>query len=261
MEIIPLPALRNNYNYIWLLKNSASRHVAIVDPGEAGPLLKLIGDESLIPIAILITHHHWDHVNGIADITRDYDIPVYTPKRETVPGGTHPVGEGDTVSLPELETAFRILDVPGHTLGAVTYYTNCVIFSGDTLFTAGCGRLFEGTAAQLYESLRRLAALSDDSLIYCGHEYTVNNLEFAARVEPENNLIQERLKNAVATRARGEATVPATLAVEKQTNPFLRCEAPTVISAVECHVGKTLDNPVAVFGALRRWKDHFQATL
>lgn len=255
MEIVPFPALRDNY--IWLLKNSASRHVAIVDPGEAGPLLKLIDNENLIPIAILITHHHWDHVNGIINITRNYNIPVYTPKQESVPGSTHPVGEGDKVSLPELETEFEILNVPGHTLGAVAYYTDRILFTGDTLFTAGCGRLFEGTASQLYQSLLRLAAFPDDSLIYCGHEYTMNNLKFAARVEPENGMIQERLNAARATRAREQATVPATLAIEKQTNPFLRCEKTPVISAAERYVGKTLDNPTAVFNVLRQWKNHF----
>ena len=257
LEIIPLPALKKNHNYIWLLKNTVSRHIAIVDPGEAEPLLALIKEQGLIPIAILITHHHWDHVNGITDITAQYDMPVYTPKTESVAGSTHPVGEGDQLSLPELDLTFDILDVPGHTAGAIAYYTNDWVFTGDTLFTAGCGRLFEGTAVQLYNSLQRINALADSTLVYCGHEYTVNNLQFAAQIEPGNTAIQQRLEEARAQRAKDRATIPAPLAIEKQTNPFLRCEEPDVIAAAESYAGQSLTEPSAVFAALRRWKDNF----
>lgn len=257
LEIIPLPALGNQNNYIWLLKNKASNHIAIVDPGESAPLLKKIESESLIPIAILITHHHWDHVNGIADITAKYDIPVYTPKTEVVSGSTHAVGEGDTVVLDELDLTLNILDVPGHTSGAVAYYSDEMVFSGDTLFAAGCGRLFEGTPAQMHTSLSKFKSLADDTLLYCGHEYTVANLQFAATVEPENKAIQERRSQAQKLREKGQPTVPSTLSIEKQTNPFLRCEVDSVINAVSQHSGKKLDGPQDVFAAVRKWKDNF----
>ena len=255
LEIIPLPALKDNY--IWLLKNKASRHIAIVDPSEPEPVLKFIASEKLIPIAIMITHHHWDHVGGIAGITEKHTLPVYTPKTESVTGSTNPVGEGDVVSLPELELTLNILDVPGHTAGAVAYYTDKMVFSGDTLFTAGCGRLFEGTPAQMHASLTKFKSLPDDTLLYCGHEYTVSNLKFAATVEPDNKAIQECLKLAQQARNENQATVPTTLAQEKETNPFLRCEQTTVINAAADYSGEKSNEPAEVFAAIRRWKDNF----
>lgn len=254
-EIIPLPALKDNY--IWLLKNKASQHVAIVDPSEATPVLDFITSENLIPIAIMITHHHWDHVGGIDAITEQFNIPVYTPKTETVAGSTNPVGEGDVVLLPELEMSLNILDVPGHTSGAVAYYTDKLVFSGDTLFTAGCGRMFEGTPPQMHASLAKFKALPDETLLYCGHEYTLANLKFAAAVEPANQLVQERLKQVEKARNLNQSTVPSTLAEEKATNPFLRCEETTVINAASQNAGKSLSKAAEVFAAIRQWKDNF----
>jgi hydroxyacylglutathione hydrolase len=255
LEIIPLPALKDNY--IWLLKNKASGHIAIVDPSEAEPVLNLIESEGLTPIAILITHHHWDHVGGIAGITEKYNIPVYTPKLESVEGSTNPVGEGDSISLPELDLALSILDVPGHTSGAVAYYAKGMVFSGDTLFAAGCGRMFEGTPPQMHASLSKFKTFPDDTLLYCGHEYTLSNLQFAATVEPENKAIQERLIQVKHLRDKDLATVPATLALEKTTNPFLRCEQASVINAADQHSGNKLELPHEVFAAIRSWKDSF----
>ena len=257
IEIIPLAALGDHNNYIWLLKNSTSNHIAIVDPGEAGPLLKKIAAENLIPIAILITHRHWDHVDGVEEITEKYDIPVYTPKTESVKGSTHPVGEGDVVVLDELDLTLNIMDVPGHTSGAVTYYADGMVFSGDTLFAAGCGRMFEGTPPQMHSSLSKFKNLPDDTLLYCGHEYTVANLQFANAVEPGNELIQKRLIEAKELRNNGQPTVPTTLEFEKQTNPFLRCEIESVIEAASRHSGKNLSVPHEVFAAVRQWKDNF----
>ncbi len=255
LEIIPLPALKDNY--IWLLKNKASNHVAIVDPSEAKPVLELIESEGLIPIALLITHHHWDHVGGITEITEKHDIPVYTPKTESVAGSTNPVGEADIVFLSELDLELSILDVPGHTSGAVAYYTEGMVFSGDTLFTAGCGRMFEGTPPQMHTSLSKFKSLPDDTLLYCGHEYTVSNLLFAAAVEPENKAIQQRLIEAKQLRNKNLPTVPATLEIEKETNPFLRCEQVSVITAASQHSGKKQNEPHKVFAEIRHWKDNF----
>ena len=184
LEIIPITALKDNY--IWVLKNKKNRHAVIVDPSEHEPVLKFIKTEGLIPIAILITHHHWDHVGGIAGLISEYNLPVYAPKKEMVKGSTNLVAEGDIVNLPELNLDISVLDVPGHTAGAIAYYSERMLFSGDTLFTAGCGRLFEGSPEQMYRSLSKLKKLPDDTLVYCGHEYTVSNLQFAASVEKNN---------------------------------------------------------------------------
>ncbi len=255
IEIIPLSALKDNY--IWLLKNKASGHIAIVDPGEAEPVLNLINSDGLTPIAIMITHHHWDHVGGIPEITERYDIPVYTPKTEVVTGSTNPVAEGDIVSLPELDLELNILDVPGHTSGAVAYYTNDMIFSGDTLFAAGCGRMFEGTPSLMHASLSKFKTLSGKTLLYCGHEYTVANLQFASAVEPENKAIQERLIQTKQLRENNLPTVPTTLALELETNPFLRCEHNNIINTAKQHSGKELAKPYEVFAEIRSWKDSF----
>lgn len=255
VTVEPLAALKDNY--IWLLKNQASLHVAIVDPGEAKPVLAAIRDDGLLPVAILVTHHHWDHVGGIAGITDKFDIPVYTPKTETVPGSTNPVGEGDVVCLPELGLELNILDVPGHTAGAVAYYTAGMVFSGDTLFTAGCGRLFEGTPQQMHQSLSKLKALPGSTSLYCGHEYTVANLQFAAAVEPDNPDIRKRQQMAAGLRKHNLPTVPATLAQENRTNPFLRCEQRSVIHTATEYAGKALSDPADVFATIRSWKDRF----
>ena len=167
------------------------------------------------------------------------------------------MSEGDTISLPELDLEINILDVPGHTSGAIAYYTEKMVFSGDTLFTGGCGRLFEGTPTQMYSSLSKIKKLPTKTLVYCGHEYTIPNLQFAAAVEIDNKAIQRRLDLAQKTRDENQPTVPATLEIEKQTNPFLRCNEQSVINTASIRAGRVLDNPAEVFATIRNWKDSF----
>jgi len=254
-DVIPVQALSDNY--IWLIKNKASQHVAIVDPGDAAPVIHTIQSKNLIPVAILITHHHWDHTNGIDALINHYAIPVYGPAAESIKYKTQGLIEGQQLEIDELGLCLDILDVPGHTAGAITYHGHGLIFSGDTLFTAGCGRLFEGTAEQMYTSLNKFKALPVDALLYCGHEYTCANLKFAQCVEPKNPKIAKRLQTALACRQRQQPTVPAPLSIELETNPFLRCEQDSVIEAASKQVNRSCQPGVEVFAVIREWKDNF----
>ncbi|MEE8321244.1 MAG: hydroxyacylglutathione hydrolase [Gammaproteobacteria bacterium] len=255
LNVIPVPALSDNY--IWLLNNEHGDQVAIVDPGEAIPVLRKVKEDNLKPIAILITHHHWDHVNGIDELLENYSIPVYGPASEQVKHRTHALKQGDRVDLPELELTIDIYDVPGHTAGAIAYFGRNILFSGDTLFTAGCGKLFEGTPAQMHDSLSKLAALPDETLLYCGHEYTLNNLAFALAVEPYNTSIPARLNEVKQLREQGLPSVPSPMKMEKETNPFLRTQHKAVIEAASQYAGKQLTQGAEVLAAIRHWKDHF----
>ena len=250
-EVIPIRAFKDNY--IWLLRND--RHAAAIDPGDAGPVLDYLTRERLELVAILATHHHADHVGGIADLRREFDVPVYGPRGEPIATLTHPVSGGDRVAIPELEARFELLDIPGHTRAHVAYYGASSLFCGDTLFACGCGRLFEGTAEQMFASLARLAALPDDTRVYCGHEYTLANIAFARSVEPGNSALAEREREAKATRAAGRPTLPSTIEREKATNPFLRCLEPGVVNSANRYLGHPATTPVAVFTALREWKN------
>lgn len=246
-------------NYIWIIRGQSPRLAALVDPGEAAPVLAALPGLGITPAAILCTHHHGDHVGGIEELLRHYpELPVYGPSREAIPGITHPLHDGEPVDLPELGLKFRVLDIPGHTRGHIAYYGHGWLFCGDTLFSAGCGRLFEGTAEQMYRSLSSLAALPDDTLMYCAHEYTLANLRFAATVEPGNPAISAWRVAAGEKLARGEPSLPTTLALERQINPFLRSAVPEVRAAAENDVGKPLTDEVSVFAAVRRWKDKFR---
>jgi len=256
LEPIPVPALSDNY--IWLLRVPDRPAAAIVDPGEAAPVLAAIEAHGLEPAVILITHHHGDHVGGLAEVAARFpDIPVHGPAAEAVRGVTQRVRGGDAVDVPELDTRFEVLDTPGHTAGHVAYFGGGVLLCGDTLFAGGCGRVFEGTAEQMTESLARLSALPDDTLGCCGHEYTLKNLAFARAVEPGNKALAERERAARATRDAGEPTVPFRLGDEHATNPFLRCDEPAVREAAEAHAGHALDGTAAVFATLREWKNSF----
>lgn len=244
-----------NDNYIWLIHKDNNPEVVIVDPGDAQPVIEAVNQHSLQPAAILITHHHGDHIGGIQRLLEHFPIPVYGPSNEGIRAITHPVKEGDQVNIKELGCTFRVLDIPGHTRGHLAYLSDNKLFCGDTLFTGGCGRLFEGTPQQMYTSLQKIAALPVETLVYCAHEYTLDNLAFAQVVEPENLELQKRIAEARATRQQGLPTVPSKLSLEKATNPFLRCHLPNVIQAAENYCLKSLQSGVDTFTIVRSWKD------
>ena len=256
--IIPIPAFSDNY--IWLLRKGS--RAAVVDPGDAAPVLAYLDREAVTLTAVLATHHHRDHVGGIAALVERYAAPVYGPANEAIPARTHALREGDTIHLPAVSASFGVLDIPGHTAGHIAFAgqvdASPVLFCGDTLFAAGCGRLFEGTAQEMWSSLRKLAALAEETLVYCGHEYTLANLDFAAAADADNPRIAQRQAVEREKRDRGLPTVPSTIGLERQTNPFLRAGDPALRAAAQAHAGRALDDDVAVFATLRAWKNAFR---
>lgn len=253
IQVHPIPAFKDNY--IWALRSGP--RVAIVDPGDAQPVLDYLAREHLQLVAILATHHHPDHVGGVAELRRGRDTPVYGPKNEPIATLTHPVAGGDRVAIPELDAEFEVIDIPGHTRAHIAYYGSNSLFCGDTLFACGCGRVFEGTPPQLHASLQKLAALPDETLVYCGHEYTMANIRFARAVEPGNAALAERERIEGKTREENRPTLPTTIGREKATNPFLRCGEPEVVQSAGRHRGAALTDPVTVFTAIREWKNTF----
>jgi len=255
--VLHVPAFEDNY--IWLIRGQSTRQAAIVDPGDAEPVVEALERHGLTPVAILCTHHHGDHTGGNNDLLEKYgNLEIYGPGDENIPGRTHIVRDGDHLNLDSLGVELEVLRVPGHTRGHVAYFGQGWLFCGDTIFSAGCGRLFEGTAAQMHASLTRLAALPGDTKIYCAHEYTRANLRFAAAVEPNSTQIANYRSEVENLRARDEPTVPSTLARELEINPFLRSHVPAVRAAAENHAGRPLADPEAVFAEVRRWKDNFR---
>lgn len=252
ISIHPIPAFADNY--IWLIQ-FGDRQAAVVDPGDATPVLRALEQHQLQLAAILITHHHWDHVNGVEPLLARYPAPVYGPAKGHTPGLSQACREGDTVALAGLELA--VLEVPGHTDEHIAFLGQGALFCGDTLFGAGCGRLLGGTAAQLYESLNKIAALPITTYIHCAHEYTLANLQFAQAVEPGNSAIAARRRAEQGKREQGQPTLPSTLELELATNPFLRCEEEAVILSAENFADRHLAGPAEVFKALRFWKDTF----
>ncbi|MCO6433843.1 hydroxyacylglutathione hydrolase [Nitrosomonas nitrosa] len=251
--IYPVRAFKDNY--IWVIRDQ--HYAAIVDPGDAVPVMAYLQQQNLQPIAILNTHHHHDHTGGNIALLTAFALPVYGPAKESIPGLTHRLSEGDTIHLAELSLDLSILDIPGHTAGHIAYYGANLLFCGDTLFACGCGRIFEGTPQQMYTSLQKLTKLPDDTLIYCAHEYTLANIRFATAIDPNNPVLAERAGKAEAQRKRDLPTLPSTLALEKATNPFLRSNQPALIDAANQHAGRVLSDPVSVFTEIRRWKDLF----
>lgn len=255
MQIDPISAFKDNY--IWALRSGSS--AAVVDPGDARPVQEYLARERLQLVAILATHHHADHVGGISGLvgSNSGDVPVYGPKGEPISTLTHPVAGGDRVTIPALSVEFDVMDIPGHTRAHIAYYGSKMLFCGDTLFACGCGRVFEGTPAQMHASLQKLAALPESTLVYCGHEYTMANIGFARHVEPGNVALAERERQDAATRERRLPTLPTTVGHERTTNPFLRCDQPEVAQSASRHIGKAVRDPVEVFAAIRDWKNRF----
>lgn len=254
LTISPLAAFDDNY--IWLLRNPESDVAVVVDPGDEAPVMAYLAQEGLTLGGILLTHKHGDHTGGVAELTRAWPgVAVFGPAGEPIKGITIAVSEGDQVSVPGVDAEFRVMEVPGHTEGHVAYYGAGVLFCGDTLFAAGCGRVFSGTHQQLHDALERFAQLPEDTLIYCAHEYTEANIGFARWVEPENPAIEARQIAARDLRAVGQPTVPSSLKLELETNPFMRTALPPVIAAAEHYAGRSLVDGVEVFTAVRTWKD------
>ncbi len=253
--IFPIPAFEDNY--IWIVHDD--QHAIVVDPGDAAPVVNYLNEHHLKLIAILITHHHRDHTGGIKDLFELYNTPVYGPRLEKIPCMTNPLGEGDIVAIKELNFRMHIIDIPGHTLGHIAYLWDGGMFCGDTLFTCGCGKIFEGTPQQLHHSLQRLASQPDDTLVYCTHEYTEYNTPFARICEPSNAALKQRVLDAEALRAQNNPTVPSTLQLEKATNPFLRCTQAEIIRHIEQKFSIKLPtgDEQAAFTALRKWRDQF----
>ncbi len=254
IQAIPVPAFRDNY--LWLLTRAESKAAAVVDPGDAAPVLVALAAADAALEAIIITHHHADHIGGVSELLGRFPgAEVYAPDDDRIAGATRTVGEGDRVYVACLDCDFEVLEVPGHTSTHIAYYGDGKLFCGDTVFACGCGRLFEGTSEQMHNSLSKVMGLPDDTGIYCAHEYTLSNIAFAKRVEPDNPALLERERDARRLRDGGHPTVPSLLALEKRTNPFMRFDVPAVIAAAERHAGHPLDGAAAVFGAVRRWKD------
>ncbi len=253
LNIQAVPALIDNY--IWLIHSMDSKEVLIVDPGDATPVFKAVTEQNLTPVAILITHYHYDHVDGIEELVDRYDLPVFGPPNAFIPRLSRPLSAAKKLTIHPSFPDFEILDIPGHTAHHIAYRVDDMVFCGDTLFAAGCGRLLGGTAEQLFKSLQQLRALPPETKVYCGHEYTQSNLAFASRIEPSNSAIKQRSKDCKRVRAEKQPTVPTTIAAELETNPFLRCDQAEVAHNVQQFTGTELANPLAVFTALRAWKD------
>lgn len=258
MTLLALPAFTDNY--IWMLHDGSQ--AVVVDPGDAAPVLEALDRLGLRLASILVTHHHRDHVGGIDALRGRLEGAVHGPAREAIPPPFVQHVEGDVIDVAGWQ--MRVMEVPGHTAGHIAFYMADIddgplLFCGDTLFSAGCGRLFEGTPAQMHDSLSRLAALPDQTRVCCTHEYTLSNLRFAAAVEPGNEALSAYMARCTALRAGGEITLPSSIGLEKAVNPFLRCEVPAVAQAAATAKGEpgACESPVAVFAALRQWKDRF----
>ncbi len=256
MHVTIVPCLKDNYAYVLLAPGS--KRAVVVDPGEAEPVARVLAAQGLALGAVLATHHHADHVGGTRELARIFPglrVLGHASDRGRIPEQNEFLEHGASVIVEGLE--FDVLHIPGHTLGAVAYAGQGAVFTGDTLFAAGCGRLFEGTPAQMYESLNvKLAALPDEILVYCGHEYTAENLRFAAHLEPSNAAVSTKAAQVADKRSRGEFSVPSTLAEERATNPFMRIGSLELQKSVASSLSGDR-SPTAILGAVRAAKDKF----
>jgi len=258
-----IPTLQDNF--VWALHNDptdSNPSAILVDPGEAAPILAWLRQRNLSLHAILVTHHHYDHVGGIAELLKHYPVPVYGPTRGAA--NSMPVSDGDNLEFAAIGMNFSVIATPGHTLDHVCYVGSrrdatrdepVHLFCGDTLFSVGCGRLFEGTPAEMYASLSRLAQLPDSTQMYCAHEYTLENIAFALKAEPDNAELQARHAQALTLLKQDKATLPVAMGVERATNPFLRCDLPSLTVAASQHVNKALQPGVETFAVVRAWRD------
>lgn len=255
LRITPLPAFSDNY--IWMLENAGETWV--VDPGLSAPVVEFLTEKNLSLDGILITHNHPDHVSGVERLLSE-SPRVVGSGRNRHPHTSEPVLGGEKIEIAGL--SFRAIAVPGHTMNHIAFFaappeSEPILFCGDTLFAAGCGRLFEGTPAMMFDSLQQLLKLPDETLIYCGHEYTLANLRFASEVDPENSAVQEAIQKAQELRANGQPTLPSILKNEKQTNPFLRAHMPQLRLRMEELSGEQIESDVECFAQIRRWKDTY----
>jgi hydroxyacylglutathione hydrolase len=257
LNVHPVRAFSDNY--IWLIESPmVPGQVVAVDPGEAAPVIAELKRRQAKLAAILLTHHHPDHIGGVPDLLRLGDVPVIGPDDDRIAHRTRTVRDAECCDLPDLGLSFETLQVPGHTVSHIAFWGHGALFCGDTLFSAGCGRMFEGTPKQMNASLNRLRELPPETQVFCGHEYTAANLRFALTVEPANSAALEYQESVGRRRAAGDPTLPSTLSLEIRVNPFLRCDKATVRTAAETHSGKTLLEPYEVFAVLRAWKDQFR---
>ncbi|AGH82157.1 hydroxyacylglutathione hydrolase [Psychromonas sp. CNPT3] len=255
LQVITIKAF--NDNYIWLIKDSQSQRCILVDPGDAQPVLEILEQQNLSVDAILVTHAHQDHIGGISELLAHFnkEIPIYS--KDKLFSSSEPVEEGKTLCFFEQRLSLKVMFVPGHTLDHVAYYNDSSLFCGDTLFSAGCGRVMEGTHQQMFTSLARISQLKDTTKVYCAHEYTQQNLIFALHLEPKNRALRAHMQKVAKLRQQGLASVPTTLALEKTLNPFLRCSDTGLKNALQNKLCDEIHDALHCFTKLRQYKDVF----